>query len=658
MTGARPSRPSAAVRSGSSAGSGTPVDRSSASRAGSESGSSGVIGAQRPPVADRSGHGHRGDDRAAPSVGVDRTGPGQQRPGRADGRRRETEPGRHRADRGQPSARRQRAVADRRADRVRQPARGRLREPGPTPPRAQFVTLHNAYCVGNRCHVTLASVTDAHQPLDRRRLRRRRPATCPPSSTRPPASTPPTSSWPARPTSNARSPRPAPRRASGARPRCRSERRCCSASASCSTSTPTSWPRSSPPSTARCSPTPPARSPAASRSSSSPAASPQLLKGGYSEQASTGVDVYSIRQPLGVVAGITPFNFPAMVPLWMFADRHRLRQRVHPQAEREGPVGVAAAGRGCGRRPGLPDGVFNVVQGDKVAVDALLDHPDVAAVSFVGSTPIARYVYETRHRARQAGAGPRRRQEPHGGAARRRPRPGRRRRGVGRATARPASAAWRSRSWSRSATIGDDWSTRSRPGCRSCASAPAPIPTATWARWSPRAHRDTVAGYIDAGAAAGCHRRRRRPRRPTCPADGLLPRPDAARPRRRRRHVGLHRRDLRPGALGRARRDLRRGARPDQRQPLRQRHGDLHPRRRRGPAVPVRGRGRHGRHQRADPGAGGLLLLRRLEGLAVRRHPHVRPRGRATSTPAARSSPPAGPTRPPRASTSASPRTR
>ncbi len=121
---------------------------------------------------------------------------------------------------------------------------------------------------------------------------------------------------------------------------------------------------------------------------------PALLKGGYSEQAATGVDVYQIRQPLGVVAGITPFNFPAMVPMWMFANALACGNTfVLKPSEKDpsAPLFVAE----LLAKAGLPPGCFNVVNGDKVAVDALLEHPDVAAASFVGSTPIARYVYET-----------------------------------------------------------------------------------------------------------------------------------------------------------------------------------------------------------------------------------------------------------------------
>lgn len=121
---------------------------------------------------------------------------------------------------------------------------------------------------------------------------------------------------------------------------------------------------------------------------------PHLLKGGYTEQAATGVDVYSIRQPLGVVAGITPFNFPAMVPMWMFANAIACGNTfVLKPSEKDPSTAMYLAE--LMQEAGLPDGVFNVVQGDKIAVDRILEHPDVQAVSFVGSTPIAHYVYDT-----------------------------------------------------------------------------------------------------------------------------------------------------------------------------------------------------------------------------------------------------------------------
>ena len=121
---------------------------------------------------------------------------------------------------------------------------------------------------------------------------------------------------------------------------------------------------------------------------------PELLKGGFSEQASAGIDVYSIRQPLGVVAGITPFNFPAMVPMWMWAPALACGNTfVLKPSEKDPSASVLVAA--LLREAGVPDGVFNVVQGDRPAVEAILAHPDIAAVSFVGSTPVARYVYET-----------------------------------------------------------------------------------------------------------------------------------------------------------------------------------------------------------------------------------------------------------------------
>ena len=119
---------------------------------------------------------------------------------------------------------------------------------------------------------------------------------------------------------------------------------------------------------------------------------PQLLKGEFTEEVGTGVDSWSVRQPLGVVAGITPFNFPAMVPLWMFPVALACGNTfVLKPSERDPSASIFMAK--LLKEAGLPDGVFNVVQGDKEAVDALLDHPDIQAISFVGSTPIAEYVY-------------------------------------------------------------------------------------------------------------------------------------------------------------------------------------------------------------------------------------------------------------------------
>jgi len=121
---------------------------------------------------------------------------------------------------------------------------------------------------------------------------------------------------------------------------------------------------------------------------------PQMLKGSYSEQVSSGVDVYSLRQPLGVVAGITPFNFPAMVPMWMFANAIATGNTfVLKPSEKDPSVALLIAEMLA--EAGLPPGVFNVVNGDKVAVDRILEHPDIQAVSFVGSTPIAKYIYST-----------------------------------------------------------------------------------------------------------------------------------------------------------------------------------------------------------------------------------------------------------------------
>ena len=121
---------------------------------------------------------------------------------------------------------------------------------------------------------------------------------------------------------------------------------------------------------------------------------PQLLKGDYTDQVSTGIDNWTLRQPLGVVAGITPFNFPCMVPCWMFPVAIACGNAfILKPSERDPSASLFMAE--LLKQAGLPEGVFNVVQGDKLAVDTLLTHPDVKALSFVGSTPIAQYIYET-----------------------------------------------------------------------------------------------------------------------------------------------------------------------------------------------------------------------------------------------------------------------
>ncbi len=123
-------------------------------------------------------------------------------------------------------------------------------------------------------------------------------------------------------------------------------------------------------------------------------AAPQLLKGELTEDVGTRVDSYSTRQPLGVVAGITPFNFPAMVPMWMFPVALACGNTfILKPSERDPSASLLMAD--WLKEAGLPDGVFNVVHGDKETVDALLHHPDISAISFVGSTPIAKYIYET-----------------------------------------------------------------------------------------------------------------------------------------------------------------------------------------------------------------------------------------------------------------------
>ena len=139
---------------------------------------------------------------------------------------------------------------------------------------------------------------------------------------------------------------------------------------------------------------------------------PHLLKGEYSRNVGPEIDSWSDRQPLGVVAGITPFNFPAMVPMWMYPVAIACGNTfILKPSERDPSTSMLIWD--LFQEAGFPAGVLNVVHGDKEAVDAILDHPDIKAVSFVGSTPIAEYVYRARLGRGQTRAGARRRQEPH-----------------------------------------------------------------------------------------------------------------------------------------------------------------------------------------------------------------------------------------------------
>ncbi|CAA9387131.1 MAG: Malonate-semialdehyde dehydrogenase [inositol], partial [uncultured Quadrisphaera sp.] len=309
---------------------------------------------------------------------------------------------------------------------------------------------------------------------------------------------------------------------------------------------------------------------------------------------------------------------------------HRRGQHRGAQAQREGPLrggvdrGAVGRGgparRGVQRRPRRQGGRRRAAGPPRREVGLVRGvHPDRPVRVRAG------------HRGGQARAGPGRGEEPHARAARRRPRPRRRRGGQrrlrlgGRAVHGGLGAGGgrrhrrRARREDRRAGAGDPHRRRAarvRHGTAGHRGAP---------RQGGLLRRRRRAG----GRQRGRRRARGHPgRRGRCGRRGLLPRPHPARPRHPG-DVGLHRRDLRPGALGGAGRDLHRGRRPGERQPVRQRRGDLHQRRGRRAALRQRGAGRHDRDQRARAGADGLLLLRRVEGLAVRRLPRPRRRGRA-----------------------------
>ena len=354
---------------------------------------------------------------------------------------------------------------------------------------------------------------------------------------------------------------------------------------------------------------------------------PHLLKGEFTEQVGRGIDSWSLRQPLGVCAGITPFNFPAMVPMWMFPVALACGNTfVLKPSERDPSAGFRIAE--LLTEAGLPPGVFNVVNGDKEAVDALLHHPDVAAVSFVGSTPIAHYIYRT---AAESG----KRVQALGGAKNHMvvmPDAD-----LDQATDALMGAAYGSageRCMAVSVAVavgnaGDRLMDKLVPRVRALKVGPGTDPEAEMGPLVTGQHLAKVHSYVDLGVEEGAK----------LVVDGREPQIAGLRervfPRRlplrrgQTRDADLQGRNLRPGALGRAHARLRHRDNARQRPRIRQRRRDLHPRRRRGARIRQPHPDRHGRRQCADPGPDGLPQLRRLEALAFRRHGGAR-HGRGT----------------------------
>ena len=225
------------------------------------------------------------------------------------------------------------------------------------------------------------------------------------------------------------------------------------------------------------------------------------LKGTYSEQASTGVDVYTVRQPLGVCAGITPFNFPVMVPLWMFPNAVACGNTFVLKPSERDPSAPRFVVE-LAQEAGFPPGVVNLVNGDKVAVDRLLEHPDVAAVSFVGSTPIARYVYST-------GTAHGKRVQALGGAKNHMivlPDADLDLAAAAAVSAAYGSAGERCMAISVVVAVGDiadDLVERIRVRMDKLVIGPGDDPTSEMGPLITRAHRDRVAGYIGSGADEG-----------------------------------------------------------------------------------------------------------------------------------------------------------
>ena len=352
-----------------------------------------------------------------------------------------------------------------------------------------------------------------------------------------------------------------------------------------------------------------------------------LLKGDYSEQVSRGVDTYTIRQPLGIVAGITPFNFPTMVPMWMYPIAIACGNTFVLKPSEKDPSTSQLAAEMLAEA-GLPDGVFNVVHGDKEAVDAVLAHPDIAAVSFVGSTPIARYIYETGTRNGK-------RVQALGGAKNHMvvlPDADMDLAADSAVSAGYGSAGERCMAISVIVAVGDAADRlipKMQERMETLKVAPGTTEGAEMGPLVTKEHRDRVAGYVDAGVEEGA----------TLVADGraltvdghedgffigpnLFDNVDSS--------MRIYQDEIFGPVLGdRQSRQLRGGHRSGQRQPVGQRHGRVHQRWRCGTQVPERDTGGDGWHQPADTRAAFVLLVRRVEGVDLREPCDLRARRRA-----------------------------
>ncbi len=349
---------------------------------------------------------------------------------------------------------------------------------------------------------------------------------------------------------------------------------------------------------------------------------PQLLKTQFSDNIGGGIDNFSLRQPLGVVAGITPFNFPVMVPMWMFPLALVCGNTfILKPSERDPSASLLMAE--LLKQAGLPDGAFNVVQGDKAAVDAILQHPDIAAVSFVGSTPIAEYIHnEGTRRGKRVQA--------LGGAKNHMvvmPDADLDQAADALVGAGYGSAGERCMAISVAVAvghIGDELVAKIAERVKKLRIKDGMEPDADMGPVVTETHRQKILGYIEQGIASGAKlvcdgRRHSVPGREKGFYLGatLFDHAKAG-------HVDLPRGDLRAGADGHARARFRGRAGTRQRPRVRQRRRVLHHRWRHRARVRAAREGRHGRHQRADPGAHGLPLVRRLEAIAVRRPSRLR----------------------------------